>query len=229
MAKKYCKKSSIQAVADEVKTRAGISQATPMAFGDIDDTIVGLVIPTARGAPSTVLTASNPSTTIQRGKYTGGSVSVVPQNATATLSQNGGYVQVESGKTLASVTVPAKNTAQVVTGTFKPSSNATSVTIADQAITFTPQGVYLALAVGVSGTERTSPKFLIGYFTADGTVVGITGYNSSGTPKYYGRVTSLTADFGNGYVTLSNISTNRNGITETANFHNKDYAYIVWG
>ena len=74
MAKKYCKKSSLTSVAEEVRTRNGTSAQIP--FANIATTISNLAIPAQRGAPSTVLTASNPSTTIQRGKYTGGSVSL---------------------------------------------------------------------------------------------------------------------------------------------------------
>ena len=79
----YCKKSSIEAVVSEVKTKAGISQSTPMPFVDIADTISSLVIPTQRGSPSVSLDTSKTQHTIQRGVYTGGSVSVTAYQGTA--------------------------------------------------------------------------------------------------------------------------------------------------
>ena len=218
MAKKYCKKSSLQSVVDEVKTRKGSS--SNIQGGNIASDIRNLVIPTQRGAPATVLTASSPSTTIQRGKYTGGSVSIAPQNATAQLSQNGGYVPIESGKTLASVKVPASPVKQAIEGTVTPSANATSVSIGGLA--FKPVGAIVAFTG--TGTTHSTPK--IAFVAYDNGSV----YGNVVASTYGGAmVTSVSATITDTSITLSNIVAKDGSTTYNGNFVGGQYVYFVWG
>lgn len=224
MAKKYCKKSSMQAIATEVKTRKGSS--SNIQGSNLATDISNLVIPAQRGAPTTTLTASNPSTTIQRGKHTGGSVSVVPQNATATIQSSGAYVPIENGKTLASVKVPATDRMSVAYGTTTPSSNATSITISG--LSFSPVGIAIALT-SFGSVSTTSPKFITGLFKKDGTVCGVSGTDSEFSAKYFGVFKNASMSFGTNSVTISNIIATLNTSNVSVNFHNKQHTYVVWG
>lgn len=222
--KMYCKKSSVQSVADEVKVRKGSSSS--IQGSNIASEINGLVLPTQRGAPNTVLTASNPSVTIQRGKYTGGSVSVVPQNATAVLSRDGGNVTIESGKTLASVTVPAKNVVSYASGKITPADNVTSVQITG--LSFSPVGFVVMC---------TNPNYkMSGSNNAVATVCCYksgSGYLATGfmpnRSAYLGVVTSASATFGSNSFSVSNITGSRNGSTINCIFRDREYSWFAWG
>ena len=139
MADKYVRKTSLENVASETKTRAGLASSTKLTPTQIKERITALTIPTSRGTPTQVLTAASPSYTILRGKYTGGSVSVSAQGKTAVLQTSTQTISPDSGKVLSSVTVPAKNTASVAVGTITPSSGATSFSISG--LSFTPVGI----------------------------------------------------------------------------------------
>lgn len=219
MAKKHCKKSSMQAVAGEVKTRKGSS--SNIRGDNIASDISNLVIPAQRGAPETVLTASSTSKTIQRGKYTGGSVSIVPQNATATLSKSGGNVSIESGKTLASVKVPASNLFQSASGTITPSSNATSIGLSN--LSFRPVGVIFALTDGSGATN--SPKITyIAYAPS-----GIYGNIISGANYGGAMVTDASVSVTDNSITISNIRGVDGSTSYTGNFRNTQHSYFAWG
>lgn len=218
MAKKYCAKSSMQAVADEIKTRKGSS--SNIQGSNIASDISNLVIPTQRGSPTTVLTASSTSQTIQRGKYTGGSVSVVPQIATAQLSQNGGYVQIESGKTLASVKVPAKNAYSYSSGKITPSNGATSISITG--LSFEPTHIAIMNTHIGSVYDDVVVSF---YCAKQEDIMGLFTARSG----YLGKVSNATVSFGTNSVTISNIVGVRNGATINGIFRNKEYCWFVWG
>lgn len=224
MSKKYCKKSSMQAVADEVKERAGYYSGTTIQGNSIDFVIERLELPVQKGAPEVILTAQSPSYEAEGGKYTGGSVSVVPQNATATLSQNGGYVPVESGKTLASVKVPALNIRRVHYGRFKPSSGATSITI--DSLPFKPLGIFLNFT---ESTTQNSPK-IISFAYDNGSVYG----RAVSTTRAGGNITeasvsrTTTAPYS---ISITNIKA-AEGSTHSvyaANFIGNFYVYVIWG
>lgn len=223
MAQKYCKKSSVQSVANEVKTLKGA--ASNIQGGNIASDINALILPTQRGAPNTVLTASSPSKTIQRGEYTGGSVYVTPQSKTATLTPNGSTITADSNQVLSSVTVPKKNTATFDVRPVKPSSGATSIGVSG--LSFAPIG--FAIFPTDSGSWTTStPQFMLGMFTKDGMKLGITGSNKSGT-MYYGVVTSASVSFGNNSVSVSNIQSSLNGTAVNATFQAKYFTCVSWG
>lgn len=219
MAKRYCKKSSMQAVADEIKVRGGFSDKIQGSYMATE--ISNLEKPVDRGSPSVTLTASSPSYTVQEGKYTGGSVSVVPQNATATLSQNGGYVQTEEGKTLASVKVPAKNTYSYSTGKITPASGATSISISG--LSFYPS--YIVVVNTSRPSVLRNSQIATVYCDKNGTVKGAFPNNSA----YVGSVTSASASFGSNSVSISNVVGVRNGTTFNGAFANVEYSWFAWG
>lgn len=219
MAKKYCKKSSMQAVAGEVKTRKGSS--SNIQGNNIASDISNLVIPAQRGSPTTVLTASSTSKTIQRGKYTGGSVSVVPQDATATLSKSGGNVSVASGKTLASVKIPASNLFQSVSGKIKPGSSATSIGLSS--LSFRPVGAIFALTGGTGSTRKPTITY-VAY--APQVTYGniISGANYGGA-----MVNAATVSVTDNSITIGNIRGVDGSTSYTGNFLGAEYSYFVWG
>lgn len=221
MAKRYCKKSSLTSVANETRTRNGTS--AQIAFNNLATTITNLAIPTDRGAPDYVLTGASPSQNLLKGKYTGGSVSVVPQNATAVLSRDGGNVTIESGKTLASVTVPAKEVYSYAKGLFTPSDKATSISISG--ITgFTPEGI-IVFATNPSHSNYTLESratFVIKCIgnSVDGCLTADSGYK--------GRITGASVSYGS-TVTISNIVGTRNGSSVSPYFRGREHAYFIWG
>ncbi len=222
--KMYCKKSSVQSVVNEVKTRKG--SLSSIQGSNIASAINGLVIPTQRGEPNTVLTASNQSVTIQRGKYTGGSVSVVPQNATAVLSRDGGNVTIESGKTLASVTVPASNVVSYASGKITPTDKVTSVQITG--LSFSPTGF---IVMCTNPNYKTSGSYDV--FATVCCYKQGSGYVSTGflpnNSAYLGVVTSASATFGSNSFSVSNIVGSRNGSTINCMFRDREYSWFAWG
>lgn len=221
MAKKYCRKSSMKAVADEIRVRLGASEYYKIQGSYMATEISNLEKPVNRGSPNIVLTASNPSHTVQEGKYTGGSVSVDTQNATATLSQNGSYVPIESGKTLASVKVPAKNAYSYSTGKITPASGATSISISG--LSFVPSHI---IVVNTSKPSTvTENKIVTVYCDKSGTVRGVFPNKSA----YVGSVTSASASFGSNSVSISSIVGVRNGTTLNGVFANVEYSWFAWG
>ena len=227
MAKRYCKKSSVQSVVNEVKTRRGSS--SNIQGSNIASEISGLVLPTQMGAPSTVLTASNPSVTIQRGKYTGGSVSVVPQNATAVLSRDGGNVPIESGKTLASVTVPARNTFSYIAGSTTFQSDSTSFAISN--VTFTPKGAIITC------TKTNGLGFFDGEKAVEGLCIIVNGNNTTSVDGiiygsgYRGRITSASMTKSGNNLTINSILGTVRGSSVSPYFGDKnaEYSYMIWG
>lgn len=227
MAKRYCKKSSVQSVANEVKVRKGSSSS--IQGNNIASEINGLVLPTQKGAPNTVLTASNPSATIQRGKYTGGSVSVVPQNATAVLSRDGGNVPIESGKTLASVTVPARNTFSYIAGSTTFQSDSTSFAISG--VTFTPKGAIITCTrvngIGFFDREKAVEGLCI--IVNDNNTTSVDGiiYGSG----YKGRITSASMTKSGNNLTINSILGTVEGSSVSPYFcdKNAEYSYMIWG
>lgn len=223
MAKKYCKKSSVQSVANEVKIRKG--SASIIQGSSIASDIDALVLPIQRGAPNTVLTASSTSKTIQRGKYTGGSIYVTPQSKTATLTPNGSTIAADSNKVLSSVTIPAKSTATFAYGNITPSSGATAISVSG--LSFNPIG-FAIFPTGSGSWNTDTPQFMLGMFTKDGMKLGITGSNKSGT-LYYGVINAASVTFGNGSVSLSIITASLKGAAVNATFQAKQFTWISWG
>lgn len=218
MAKRYCKKSSMQAVADEIKVRGGFSDKIQGSYMATE--ISNLEKPVNRGSPSVTLTASSPSYTVQTGKYIGGSVSVASQNATATLSQNGGYVPIESGKTLASVKVPAKNAYSYSSGKITPSDKATSISITG--LSFEPTHI----AIMNTNIGNIYDNAVVSFYCAkQESIMGLFAAKSG----YLGKVSSATVSFGTNSVMISNIVGIRNGATINGIFRNKEYCWFAWG
>lgn len=230
MADKYCKKSSLETVADEVRVRAGLSSSSKLTTAQMKTTIDALEIPVQRGAPSVALTGSSPSYTIQKGVYTGGKVSVTGQSKTATLSQNGSTVAPDSGKVLTSVTVPAKNTVSVKSGTIPMSSGQSTVLIDD--IGFSPTGYALCFDVSSVTTSNISGKILLIMQTKSGTLLGRimhTDTVSSGDGTVGIPITSTSTTWGSNSLSISNIVGTLSGTTYNGTFPGYSFRYVVWG
>lgn len=223
MADKYCKKSSLEAVADEVRTRAGYPSSLKMTPLQMVDIINNLEIPVQRGAPNVELTVNSPSYTIPKGVYTGGLVYVLPQGGHATLTANGSTVSDPNGRPLSSVTVPPKNVYTVHNGTTTPSSGATTINFTG--LNFKPVGIILAVADWSSKKPVGTNNVVSMASVKGGSTYGCLGISSS----YCGVITSASVTFTDNSVTISNIVANRNGSTVSGSFCNNQHYYIIWG
>lgn len=227
MAKKYCKKSSVQSLANEVKIRKGSSSG--IQGSSIASDIDALILPTQRGSPDTVLTAENPFATIQRGKFSGGSVSVVPQNATATLSQDGGYVSIENGETLASVKIPATNLSAVEYKDIPMASGQSSFSVSN--LLFSPVGYAIFLSSDVQSGSNYKDINIAGLIqTKSGVLAGRTLLKSSDSKHKDGyEVISTSATFASNSVSVSNIVASNGSTSYNCAFANTHYICVVWG
>ena len=223
--KYYCHKDSFTnasgtGVVDELRVRNGTVLAIP--FDQIVPTINGLVIPAQRGAPNTQLTVNAPSKTIERGIYTGGSVSVNPQNVTAVLTAAGNTVTGENGRPMSSVIIPAANVFSYAVGTITPADKSTSISISG--LSFTPVGFAL-LVTNATSKYTLEYSAILNLFCAGGTVDGCLTAQSGRR----GKVTGASVSFGSGSVSISNITAVRNGSSVSPYFRNSEHSYFVWG
>ena len=236
---KYCKKSSLEALADEIRVRAGESSSTKYTFPNgFETAISGLVIPTQRGAPSKELKTNDSSYTIQRGVYTGGSVTVDPIELTANPSSSQQTIKDNTNnKPLKKVTVNAANLYQVATGVWQSSTkNPSSMSVSG--LSFKPVGV---IVLTLSTLASSSPYYFIRWFCAlsDGTVYGYARGRTSTSRTFLGaKIVSASVTFGNNSVSLSNIVCNDTGYgNQTSYFYqhsttaanNSRYFYYIWG
>ena len=224
MADKYCKKSSFESVADEIRIRAGLASSNKLTPSQMKTQIDNLAIPAQRGSPSKELKTNDALYTIQKGKYTGGSVYIDPQAKTATLTQNGGTVTDANNKPISSVTVPATNKVTLATGTLSLSEGQTSVSITG--LSFSPKGYALCLnstsSVSYSKFEGRimfimQVKDGILYGRIGGTTKVTSGDEIAGIP-----ITSTSSVFGSNYVTIS-------GVNGSSSFTGYTHVYVVWG
>lgn len=224
--KYYCKKSSIKSVVSEVKTKAGISQSTAMPFSDIASTIDSFVIPTQRGSPTEALTNSSRTYTIQRGVYTGGTVSVSAQSKTATLKASDSRVSPDSGKVLSSVIVPASNVYSVAEKTIpSPTRGATSITVSG--LSFTPVGIILILTSASVGVAKP----YIGGLSCvkSGNSWSVRGIAAGADEKYGVPITSASVSMTSTSITISNIVATEGSSTFAATFSSNKLSCFVWG
>lgn len=221
MAKKYCKKSSLESIADEIRTRAGTNDT--MTPAQMKTAVDNLVIPTQQPTSYINLGASNSPYTIPKGIHSGhGTVTVSTQSKTATLSANGSTVYPDSGKVLSSVTIPAKNTFSVAVGTLTPSDKATSISITG--LSFQPKGIAV-MVTNASSSYVLEPRAIVNISSINNTVDGCLTASSG----YKGRVTGATVSFGSNSVSISNITATRNGSSVSPYFRNQEHSYFVWG
>lgn len=243
MADKYCKKSSLEALADEIRVRNGDSSSTKYLFpNEFESTISGLLIPTQRGAPSKELKTNDSSYTIQRGVYTGGSVFVDPvsyegQNAINPSSSQQTISDSTNKKPIKKVVVNAANLYQVSVGNWRGTTkNPTSWSISG--LPFKPVGL---IFLTDSTLTSSSPYYYIRWFCAlsDGTVYGYARGRTSTSKTFLGaKIVSASVTFGNSNVSFSNVICNDTGYgnqtayiyqNSTSATSNTFYGYYIWG
>lgn len=219
MATYYCKESSLQALAAAIKNGAGIASATKLAVNQFAAKIRAFVIPTSRGSPIYTLDTTKTSQAIQRGKYTGGSVSVTTEIITATLTAGGSTVSPASGKVIEKVIIPARDDYLSKCGTFTPGANNTfSITN----LTFKPVGIVMYASV-LSGAKQPQ---LVNFSWVNGEAKGTAVSNSifSGAP-----VTSASVSTTNSSISISNVVATANGSSFNCTWQTKQWTYFVWG
>ena len=236
---KYCKKSSLEALADEIRVRNGDGSSTKYLFpNEFESTISGLLIPTQRGAPSKELKTNDSSYTIQKGVYTGGSVFVDPIELTANPSSSQQTIKDSTNnKPLKKVTVNAANLYQVAVGNWRGTTkNPTSWSMSG--LSFKPAGI---IFLTDSILSSSSPYYFIRWFCAlnDGTVYGYCRGRTSTSNNFFGaKIVSASVTFGNNSVSFSNVVCNDTGYgNQTAYVYqnatslsgNAYYGYYIWG
>ena len=238
MADKYCKKSSLEAIADEIRVRNGDSSSTKYLFpNEFESTISGLLIPTQRGAPSKELKTNDSSYTIQRGVYTGGSVFVDPisyegQNAINPTFSQQTIKDSTNNKPIKKVVVNGFDSHPLAAGGWRGSvKSPTSITISG--LSFTPVGAIFLLAT--SNTEKLAINML---WKIGNTIGGhATPNNSTSNSNRSALITSANFTFSNGSLSVSNIQCTDTSGTNTAHFYqtstsassNQLYVYYIWG
>ena len=138
---------------------------------------------------------------------------------------------IESGKTLASVTVPAKNTATVIYGNVTPSDGQTSISITG--LNFEPTGYAISYNGSSSSPYSSNTKLMTLLQTKSGTLYGMIKGNVTKMSPESARagvpVTSTTSSFGSNYVTISGVTGTLEGTNYSTSFWGYQYSYIVWG
>lgn len=230
----YCKKSSIETIVSEIKTKTGIPQSTKIPFENINDTIDSMQIPIQRGSPTTILTNTNKNYTIPKGVYTGGTVSVNTETKTATLQTQDKTITPSSGKLLASVIVPASNVFSIPTKTqdkmkTPATSGATSFTTND--LNFLPKNIIIIYSGSASGVGGVKKPTIAGVSYINGEVKGVAAGSNSpyGVPITNATVQVSQNSSGKYSMTISNIIATENGTAFTATFYKTPYTYLVWG
>ena len=241
MADKYCKKSSLKALADEIRVRNGDSSNTKYLFpNEFESTISGLLIPTQRGAPSKELKTNDVSYTIPKGVYTGGSVYVDPIDYPTIVQSSSSQQTIRdttNNKPLKKVTVAAANSHPVAVGTWRVGTkNPSSMSITG--LSFKPIGV---IVLSSSTLSPSSPYYFIRWFCAlsNGTIYGYARGRASTSRDFLGaKINSASVAFSQGSVSLSNIICNDKTYgNQTAYFfqssttaaNNWPYFYYIWG
>lgn len=240
---KYCKKSSLEALADEIRVRAGESSSTKYTFpSGFETAISGLLIPTQRGAPSKELKTNDTSYTIQKGVYTGGSVFVDPisyegQNAINPSSSQQTIKDSTNNKPIKKVVINGVDVHPIATGSWRGSTkNPVSITISG--LSFNPVGI--AIIHRLNTPAYSNPYYFIRWFAAlnGGTIYGYCRNKSASRTNYAAKITSASVSFGSNSVSISNVvcydSTNG---SQTAYFYqsgtslsgNSRYFYYIWG
>lgn len=227
MADKYVKKSSIQGVVDIAKTQAGVSGSLTLPQGVVD-TITAIEPIVNRGSPSVLLSANSANDKtypIPKGRFTGGTVTVNPQEKTVTPTTKKQTIAADTNRALKKVTVQPTPLYKVASGYFAYDSAKVSWSIT---VPFVPEGA--ALMHGYfAGTDKdnivgvASEKSGTYYGTTVGGGVGL-GYRPGGRV-----ITPLSIDKANKKVYITNaVYLSKSGNTVACKL--KDvYVYVIWG
>lgn len=230
--KKYCKKTSVQSVADEVKIRKG--SAASIQGSQIATDISNLVIPVQRGTVNKELKTNDTSYSILRGVYNNGSVYVDPVEWPSVVqpSVNQQIIKDANNRPLKKVSVGVFDFHPLAVGSWRGSQkNPTSLTVSG--LPFTPAGVIL-----ICGSNN-SEKLAIGMIWKVGGVVG--GHampnNTASDSNRSAVITSADITFSYGGFSVSNVRCTDTSGTNGAHFYqtsttessNAKYLYYVWG
>ena len=228
MTKKYCKKSSLESIADEIRTRAGTNDT--MTPAQMKTAVDNLVIPTQQPTSYINLGASNSPYTIPKGIHSGhGTVTVRTQSKTATLSANGSTVYPDSGYVLSSVTVPAKTAFSYIADSTTFQSDSTSFTISG--VTFTPKGAIITCTNtnGLGFFDRGKAVEGLCIIVNDNNTTSVDGIiYGSGTR---GRITSASMTKSGNNLTINSVLGTAGGSSVSPYFGDKnaEYSYMIWG
>ena len=220
----YCKKSSLDSIAAAIRGRSGKNNLLSFP-NDFKDEIDALEIVQSKGSPSETLDATTKIYTIQKGRYTGGSVSVIPDTSQElTPSSSSQSISGQNGKTLAKVKVKAVPLYKIAEGLLQPSSSRTSWSLTG--LSFQPEG---AIMVALGSVDLLKTYGIAG-ITND--LHGTSGYgyarsySSSGAP---GAVVSSPISLGTDSVSITNPQVTDPSKGTQAGLLSDPYYYCVWG
>lgn len=213
---KHIKKSTVQTIVNKLKGRD--PSISSVLGSEIADKISQLEMVQSIN-PTATLDKNNSSYTIPKGRNSGGTVSVVPQQKTATISTSTVTYSGDAGKVLTKLTVPALNNHPFDIRTLSPGSNATSVTISE--LSFKPVGIFINI---IGSTSGSATKYAIAGVYCDGTTTnGIAEFSSTQNGVV---ITSASISTTSTSITLSNIKASDNG---SCKFRGVNYYCVVWG
>lgn len=233
MSDKIVKKSSIQDVVDIAKTQAGVSNSITLPQGVVD-TISTIEPIVNRGSPSVLLNANSENDKtypIPKGRFTGGAVTVNPQEKIVTPTTKKQTITADTNRTLKKVTVQPTPLYKVQTGTFTLTSGTNAIAKTSWSITglsFKPEGVIIG---------RQKLGFGNGYtiVTMTNATHGTSGYgvaenDGTASNKAPGCIVNTAISLGTNSVSVSAPKvTTPDGTIKDARFFGKTYVYVIWG
>ena len=225
--RKWCKKSSLDAVANALRVQSTASGSLSFPNGFVTAIKNNMVIPTNRGSYSDTLTTTKSSVTLPRGVYSGGSVGVTPQSKTVDPQTAAFTVNADSGKALTSVTVRGIDAYSVYAGTWT-ASDASSFSVSG--LSFKPEGAIIVAisslsynnVVAVSNDKHSTSNYGVAVPNTSsnnavinnaGIVLGNSGVTCSGLKSTYSWYSSVSGN---------------QTVTKDAKF-NGTYYYCIWG
>lgn len=223
MADKCVKKSSIQGVVDIAKTQAGVSDSLTLPQGVVD-TINAIESIVNRGSPSVLLSANSKNDKtypIPKGRFTGGTVTVNPQEKTVTPTTKKQTIEADANRALKKVTVQPTPLYKVKTGHTAVLKNATSISIN---VDFKPEGAIIAY----SYYERVNDYSRIVAVTNDKHGTSTYGVSGGGGARPGGRV-QTPVTLGTNSVTVTDPTYLNPRGTSKAGLFSGIYVYVIWG
>lgn len=225
MASKYVKKSSIQGMVDIAKTQAGVNDSLTLPQGVVD-TINAIEPIVNRGSPSVLLSANSENDKtypIPKGRFTGGTVTVNPQEKTVTPTTKKQTIAADTNRALKKVTVQPTPLYKVKTGHTAALKNATSISIN---VDFKPEGAIISYSS--YGSVNNYSRIVGVTNSLNGLSMYGFSQGGSATAKPGGRV-QTPVTLGTNSVTVTNPTYLNPSGTSKAGLFSGIYVYVIWG
>lgn len=233
MADKYVKKSSIQQVVDVAKMQAGVSDSLTLPQ-EVVDTINAIEPIVNQGSPSVLLSANSTNDktySIPKGRFTGGTVTVNPQEKTVTPTTKKQTIKADTNRALKKLTINPTPTYKVQTGTFTLQRGTNAIAKTSWSVTglsFKPEGVIIGRQILGFGDGYTIVTMTNATHGTSG--YGVAENDGTSSSKAPGCIVNTAISLGTNSVSVSAPKvTTPAGVTKDARFFGKTYVYVIWG